>query len=125
MERQTLNSGRESSLCKINLSPNNKHGILGYQAHFCLRPTEDLVLQSDFLFGRDAEQTLVEITEGGQPGKDQRKTSSTRFSSLAGTTLCSRSVTEQALTDIMTKISIMQETQIKLSLACWSSILDI
>lgn len=83
------------------------------------------MLQSDFLFGRDAEQTLVEITEGGQPGKDQRKTSSTRFSSLAGTTLCSRSVTEQALTDIMTKISIMQETQIKLSLACWSSILDI
>lgn len=83
------------------------------------------MLHRDFLFGRGAEQTLVQINEGGQPGKDQRKNSNTSFSSFADMAFCLRSVTEHALTQIMTKISITQETKIKLSLICWSPTLDI
>jgi len=67
------------------------------------------VLHRDFLFGRHAEQTLVEINEGRQSSKDQRKKLQHRFASLADMALCLRSATEQALAKIMTTISIMHE----------------
>lgn len=82
---------------------------------------EDLALQRDLLFGRDTELSSVEINEGGQPNKDQRENSSIKFSSLADVAICTRSVTEQGLT----KVSVKQETWIKLRLVCKNPTKDI
>lgn len=71
MERQTLNSGRENSFCKTNLSLNNKDGIVRSQTHFAFLLC--VAERKMSLFGTDTEQTLLEINEGGQLGKDQRK----------------------------------------------------